>query len=83
MPNNMFFTVMIIVMTFVILVVFLHLFRANRKKFYKDKVKELEVQRNMIASTPVLIELAKIEPVIKNEKMEERYNRWQDRLYKR
>ncbi len=80
MPNNMFFTVMIIVMTFVILVVFLHLFRANRKKFYKDKVKELEVQRNMIASTPVLIELAKIEPVIKNEKMEERYNRWQDRF---
>ena len=71
--------VVVVIMTIIILVVFLNMFRAHRKKFYKDKVKELEVQRNMIASTPVLIELAKIEPVIKNEKMEEKYNKWQDR----
>ena len=75
MPDKMFLTVIVVVMTLVILVVLFHLIRSHRKKFYKDKVKELEVQRNMIASTPVLIELSKIEPIIKNEKMEEKYNR--------
>lgn len=80
MTNKLFFVVVVIVMTIIILLVFLHLFRAHRKRFYKDKVKDLEVQRNMIASTPVLIELSKIEPVIKNEKMEEKYNKWQDRF---
>ena len=72
MPDKMFLTVIVVVMTLVILVVLFHLIRSHRKKFYKDKVKELEVQRNMIASTPVLIELSKIEPIIKNEKMEEK-----------
>ncbi len=80
MPDKMFLTVIVVVMTLVILVVLFHLIRSHRKKFYKDKVKELEVQRNMIASTPVLIELSKIEPIIKNEKMEEKYNKWQDRF---
>ena len=80
MPDKMFLTVIVVVMTLVILVVLFHLIRSHRKKLYKDKVKELEVQRNMIASTPVLIELSKIEPIIKNEKMEEKYNKWQDRF---
>ena len=80
MPDKLFLTTMIIVMTAIILVIFFHIIRSSRKKFYKEQVKELEVQRNQIASTPVLIELAKIEPIIKNEKMEEKYNKWQDRF---
>ena len=31
----------------------------------------------MVASTPVLLELSKVEPIIKNDKMEEKYNKWQ------
>ncbi len=80
MPNKLFLMILVITMTIIILFIFLHMIRSHRKKFYKDKVKELEVQRNLIASTPVLIELSKIEPIIKNEKMEEKYNKWQDKF---
>ena len=34
----------------------------------------------MVASTPVSLELSKVEPIIKNDKMEEKYNDWQDRF---
>jgi septation ring formation regulator EzrA len=34
----------------------------------------------MVASTPVLVELQKVEPIIKNDKMEEKYNKWQKRF---
>src|SRR5699024_8721798 len=44
------------------------------------KIHDLEVAKNMVASTPVSLELSKVEPIIKNDKMEEKYNDWQDRF---
>ena len=34
----------------------------------------------MVASTPVFLELSKVEPIIKNDKMEEKYNAWNDKF---
>ena len=67
-----------VVIAFVIVIVILHLVNRAEAKYYKNKIKSLEVQRNMVASTPVLLELSKVEPIIKNDKMEEKYNLWQD-----
>ena len=69
-----------IVIALIIVIVGLHLVKKAEKKFYRNKVKNLEIQRNMVASTPVLLELSKVEPIIKNDKMEEKYNRWQEKF---
>lgn len=70
----------IIVLVFIALVIIIQVVRKLRFKFYRNKIKDLEVQRNMVASTPVLLELSRVEPIIKNDRMEEKYNRWQDRF---
>lgn len=69
-----------IIIAIIIVIVLLHFIRKYEYKFYKNKIKNLEVQRNMIASTPVLLELSKVEPIIKNDKMEEKYNKWCDKF---
>ena len=68
------------IIAFIIVIVILHFVKKAELKYYRSKVKNLEIQRNMVASTPVLVELSKIEPIIKNDKMEEKYNKWQDRF---
>jgi len=65
------------VIAMIIVIVILHFVKKAEMKYYRNKVKNLEIQRNMVASTPVLLELSKVEPIIKNDKMEEKYNRWQ------
>jgi len=69
-----------LVIALIIVIVILHLVRKAELKYYRNKVKNLEVERNMIASTPVLLELSKVEPIIKNDKMEEKYNKWQEKF---
>ena len=67
-----------VIIALVIVIIILHFIRKLEMKYYKDKIKNLEMQRNIVASTPVLLELSKVEPIIKNDKMEEKYNKWQD-----
>jgi len=69
-----------IVIALIIVIIILHFIRKFEMSYYRNKVKNLEVQRNMVASTPVLLELSKVEPIIKNDKMEEKYNAWQERF---
>lgn len=69
-----------VVIALIIVIVILHLVRKAELKYYRNKVKNLEIERNMIASTPVLLELSKVEPIIKNDKMEEKYNKWQEKF---
>ena len=67
-----------VVIALVIVIIILHFIKQFEIKYYRDKIKELEKQRNIVASTPVLLELSKVEPIIKNDKMEEKYNKWHD-----
>ena len=69
-----------IVIAFIIVIVILHFVKKAEISYYRNKVKNLEIQRNMVASTPVLVELSKVEPIIKNDKMEEKYNKWQKKF---
>ena len=69
-----------VIIALIIVMVILHFIKKIELKFYREKIKNLEVQRNLVASTPVLLELSKVEPIIKNDKMEEKYNKWQDRF---
>ncbi len=69
-----------LVLALVIVIVILHFIRKAEAKYYKNMIKSLEVQRNQVASTPVLLELSKVEPIIKNDRMEEKYNQWRDKF---
>ena len=67
-----------LVICIIIVIVALHFIRRGITNRYRKQVKELEVAKNMVASTPVSLELSKVEPIIKNDKMEEKYNDWQE-----
>lgn len=69
-----------LVVCIIIVIIALHILRKKIANKYRSKVHELEVAKNMVASTPVSLELSKVEPIIKNDKMEEKYNDWQDRF---
>ena len=60
----------VVVLSLIIVIVILHIVKKMEMKYYRNKINNLEVQRNMVASTPVLLELSKVEPIIKNDKME-------------
>ena len=51
----------------IIVVVCLLFIRKKEKKKYVDIANDLEINKNKITSTPVLLELSKIEPLIKND----------------
>lgn len=63
-----------------IVIVTLHFIRRGIASRYRKRVRDLEIAKNMVASTPVSLELSKVEPIIKNDKMEEKYNDWQERF---
>lgn len=69
-----------IVIALIVVAVLYHLISRKKVLKYRTILDNLEREKNLIASTPVPTELSKIEPIIKNEKMEEKYNRWQDRF---
>ena len=69
-----------IVLSLVIVIVILHFVKKAETKYYRSKLKKLEVERNQVASTPVLLELSKVEPIIKNDKLEEKFNKWQEKF---
>jgi len=70
----------VVALCLVIVIVLLHFVKRAEVNYYKNKLKKLEIARNQIASTPVLLELSKVEPIIKNDKMEEKYTEWQDKF---
>ena len=69
-----------VVLSLVIVIVILHFVKKAETKYYRNKLKKLEIERNRVASTPVLLELSKVEPIIKNDRLEEKYNKWQEKF---
>ncbi len=70
----------VILVVLVAIVVAIVLFKRNKSKKIAEEVSFLDREKNLIASTPVLDELSKVETIVKNDKMEEKYKRWQHRF---
>lgn len=70
-----FFIIAVILVTVVLVLIQKHKYLVFRKE-----VEQLDKEKNIIASTPVLSELAKVEAIVKNDKMEEKYKNWQKRF---
>lgn len=54
--------------------------RHGKKKKMQKALEELEIEKNKLASSPIIPELAKVESFLNNEKLEVLYNEWTNRL---
>ena len=80
MPSQFLIVGSAIVIALVLVIIILQVIKKLELRYYRNREKNLEIMRNQVASTPVLLELSKVEPIIKNDKMEAKYNKWQDRF---
>lgn len=77
--------VILIVVTYglvaiILCAIVLTLIKKKKDKNLKITIENLDKEKNVIESTPILLELAKVETIIKNDKMEEKLKQWQDRF---
>ena len=70
----------IIVFSIVAFFTVILIIRHGKKKKIKKALEELEIEKNKLASSPIIPELAKVENYLNNEKLEVLYNEWTNRL---
>lgn len=70
----------IIAFSVLALITVVGIIRHGKKKKMKRALEELEIEKNKLASSPIIPELAKVESFLNNEKLEVLYNEWTDRL---
>ncbi len=81
MKNSMITYILIgIFVVFLVLFLSFQLSRRKKRSYYKKLLDYLEIQKNLVGSIPVSLELSKVESIIKNEELEEKYNGWEKRL---
>ena len=66
----------IVLFTLVIIVVFMILIKKNKRRKMLSTINSLEKEKNLLINVPVLNELNKVEALVKNNKLEEKYNIW-------
>ena len=69
-----------IILAVILITVVLVMIQKHKVKIIKEELEQLDKEKNLIASTPVLSELSKVETIIKNDKMGEKYKNWQQRF---
>ena len=73
------FLIAVVIIALIIVVVFFVMYKRKKYKVLKDKLEELERQRNLIVATPVMTELDKIKVIVKNDQLGDKYKEWQKR----
>lgn len=66
----------------VIIITVLILINKKRRKKYSEELSNLERDKNLIISAQILAELNKVESLINNDLLREKFNNWQDRFNK-
>ena len=64
----------------VLVTVILVVLKKHQYKTFRDQIEKLDTEKNLIASTPVYSELEKVEAIVKNDQLEEKYKNWQKRF---
>lgn len=67
----------IVVLIIVIMSVFYVVAKNKKKKAMIKAINDLEKEKNLLINVPVLNELSKVKALVKNNKLEEKYNTWQ------
>lgn len=72
--------IMVYIFTAIIVVIILNLIQNGRNKKYKALLDKLEVEKNMVDSTPIPSEISKIRSFLKNDKLDSSLNNWEERF---
>lgn len=79
MDIKMLYLSSIIIISLILVAVFFIVYKRKKYKNLREKLEELERQRNLIVATPVMTELDKIKVIVKNDQLEDKYNEWKKR----
>lgn len=60
----------------VLVLIALALIKRKKLKDYKKELEALDKEKNEIESAPIVSELTKLETIVKNDKIEEKYKKW-------
>ena len=80
MDNNTLIIITVVGVTIILIITIICVLRHFYNKKLSEKIEQLDVEKNSIASLPITPELAKIEAFLKNDKIEEMYKGWQEKL---
>ena len=69
-----------LVATLVSIITMIIIIRGRKKRVMRRAISALEIEKNKLASSPIVPELAKVESFLNNEKLEVMYNEWSERL---
>ncbi len=72
--------VSVYVTTVIIIIIVLNLIQNAKNKKYKSILDKLEVEKNVIDSTPINSEISKIKTFLKNDKLDSSLNDWENRF---
>lgn len=78
MDNLSLIIVSYVIIAIVLIFIVLNLMKRKRLNNFKEELEILDKEKNEIESAPVISELAKLETIVKNDKMEEKYKSWFD-----
>lgn len=67
-------TIIIIILAVIITLIIVS--KSKKKKTLYNIITQLEREKNLLINVPVLNELSKVEALVKNNKLEEKYNTW-------
>ena len=79
MDTNLILATIYIVVIIFMLVLFV-LKNKKRRKQIENKITHLEKEKNLILSAPILNELSKVEALVKDDKLKNKYDKWQDKF---
>ena len=82
MDKLLLFAICYIALAVIVIIVTLKLIKNKRIKELNSHLEDLDRQKNEIESAPVISELAKLETIVKNEKMEKKYKSWYEEFEK-
>ncbi len=80
MDNITLIIVTLFVLCVVLIIGVLYFIQGKKYKKVKAKLEKLEIEKNELATSPIIPELAKVESFLNNEKLKELYNEWSNRL---
>ncbi len=78
--NVTLFAISLYVITTIIVIIVLNLIQNQRNKKYKVILDKLEVEKNVIDSTPINSEISKIKTFLKNDKLDNNLTDWENRF---
>ncbi|MBR1377227.1 MAG: septation ring formation regulator EzrA [Bacilli bacterium] len=68
------------ILAIILVIIVLNIIQSIKNKKYKKMLEGLEIEKNMLDSSPITPELNKVESFLNNEALSEKYEDWRERL---